>query len=147
MAELSNVTYLLRKGASDSTFSKLVDITSYPDLGGTPETIDITTLSDRKLRNMNGLQSGDALEFGALYTLDDFKKLEAIMQADKAITSNSDLATYRVVFKDDSGAGGIWEWQGKLSVFANGAEPNARRDMTLTISDEGEQEIHFVDPT
>ena len=33
----------------------LVDITSVPDLGGAPEQIDITTLSDTKQRNMNGL--------------------------------------------------------------------------------------------
>lgn len=146
MAELTNVTYLMRKASGESSFTKLVDITSYPDLGGAPETIDITTLSDKKLRNMNGLQSGDALEFGALYKKDDYKKLNTIMLADREITSTSDLATYRVVFGSQDGINGIWEWQGRLSVYPNGGEPNARRDMTFTISDEGDTEIEFVDP-
>ena len=144
MAELTNVTYLQRKGFGESEFSKLIDITSYPDLGGAPEQIDITTLSDRKLRNMNGLQAGDAFEFGALYKKADYERLNTIMEADREITDDSQLATYRLLF-NDNGTNGIWEWQGRLSVYPVGGEPNARRDMSFTISDEGEQEIHYVD--
>ena len=146
MAEITNVTYLMRKAYGDTEFSKLVDITSYPDLGGTPESIDITTLSDTKLRNMNGLQAGDSLEFGALYSKTDYETLNDIMIADRAINDVSELATYRVFF-GVGGMNGIWEWQGKLSVFAGGGEPNARREMTITISDEGETELSYVTPT
>lgn len=145
MAEITNVTYLMRKASGESTFTKLVDITSYPDMGGTPEQIDITTLSDTRLRNMLGLQSAENLEFGALYELNAYKRLEAIMQADKQIINPALLATYQVWF-GENGSHGIFEWQGKLSVFAGGGEPNARREMTISISDEGDTELHFVDP-
>ena len=143
MAEITNVTYLMRKAPGASDFTKLVDITSYPDLGGTPETIDITTLSDTKVRNMNGLQSGDSLEFGALYSKTDYEALNDIMIADRSVNTEAGLATYRVYF-GQNGANGIWEWKGKLSVFAGGGEPNARREMTITISDEGATELSYV---
>ena len=50
MAKCTHITYLMHKGAGDSAYSKLVDITQYPDLGGDTEKIDVTTLSDRKKR-------------------------------------------------------------------------------------------------
>ena len=137
MALLTNKTYLYRS-TDGSTYSEVCAITSYPDLGGAPESIDITTLKDTKMRSMNGLQSGDSLEFGALYTVADFTSLKGYEAADAALDQGS---YYQVRFGDTTGTKGIWTWQGKLSVFAVGGEPNARRDMTITISDEGDTEL------
>lgn len=137
MALLTNKTYLFRS-TDGSTYSEVCAITSYPDLGGAPETIDITTLRDGKQRSMNGLQAGEALEFGALYTVNDFTLLKGY-ESEDAVTDEGYY--YQVRFGDVLGSKGIWTWQGKLSVFAVGGEPNARRDMTITISDEGETEL------
>ena len=49
MALLTNKTYLYRS-TDGSTYSEVCAITSYPDLGGAPESIDITTLKDTKMR-------------------------------------------------------------------------------------------------
>ena len=43
-------TYLMYRTNSSGTWAKVVDITSFPDLIGTPERIDITTLSDAQRR-------------------------------------------------------------------------------------------------
>lgn len=41
-------TYLMYKATSAATqYTKLIDIKSFPDLGGEPERIDVTTLSDK----------------------------------------------------------------------------------------------------
>ena len=143
MALLSNKTFLMRKANGGSSFEKLVDITSYPDIGGAPETIDVTTLSDMVQRNINGIQSSGAHEFGAWYEKETYATLYAIMEADLTKTA-SQLDTYQIWF-GDNGVFGKFEWQGKLSVFAGGAESNAARPMTITISDEGENPMHLVD--
>ncbi len=143
MAVLSNVSYLYRKPNGASTFTKLVDITSVPDLGGAPEQIDITTLSDRKQKNMNGIQSVSAHEFGAWYDSEVYDVLQSIMEADYDKVSVSELDTYQIWIGKD-GVGGKFEWQGKLSVYVGGYESNAAIPMTISISDEGEDAIHKI---
>lgn len=148
MALLSNVSYLYRKaktGQDAGTWKKLVDITSVPDLGGAPEQIDITTLSDTKQRNMNGIQTNSAHEFGAWYTPDDYDKLQGIMEDDFEKTEEAQLDSYQIRIGSQDGVGGVFEWKGKLSVFVGGFESNAAIPMTITISDEGEELIHKVD--
>lgn len=144
MAVLSNVSYLYRKPNGTATFSKVCDITSVPDLGGAPEQIDITTLSDRKQKNMNGIQTVSSHEFSAWYDSEIYDTLQSIMEADYDKTSASELDTYQVWIGDD-GVGGKFEWQGKLSVYVGGYESNAAIPMTITISDEGEQAIKKVE--
>lgn len=148
MALLSNKTFLYRKSAANSNvptngFQKLVDITSYPDIGGAPDAIDVTTLSDMVTRNINGIQSSSSHEFGAWYDLDTYQNLNAIQLDDIENEEKTDLDTYQIWF-GENGKYGIFEWQGKLSVFAGGAESNAARPMTITISDEGEDAIKLV---
>ena len=142
MAILSNKAYLMRKANGGSTFTKFVDITSIPDLGGAPDQIDVTTLSDLQTRNINGIQSVSALEFGAWYDKDTYAALQTIAEADLAKTQTQ-LDTYEVWFGDD-GVHGKFEWQGKLSVYVGSVESNAAVPMTITISDEGETALHMV---
>ena len=142
MAILSNVAYLMRKTNGGSTFSKLLDITSIPDLGGAPDQIDVTTLSDIQTRNINGIQSVSALEFGAWYDKDKYSELQTIATADRAKTQ-AQLDTYQVWFGDE-GVYGKFEWQGKLSVYVGAVESNAAVPMTVTISDEGATALHMV---
>ena len=133
----------MRKAYGTSAFVKLVDITSYPDIGGAPETIDVTTLSDLVTRNINGIQSTSAHEFGAWYDKEIYATLQEIEDAD--ITKlQSELDTYQLWF-GDNGVYGKFEWKGKLSVYAGGAESNAARPMTITISDEGEDPMKMVE--
>ena len=143
MALLSNKTFLMRKANGTSSFTKLTDITSYPDIGGAPETIDVTTLSDMVQRNINGIQSSSAHEFGAWYEKEVYANLQEIMEADLTKTKEQ-LDTYQLWF-GENGVFGKFEWQGKLSVYAGGAESNAARPMTITISDEGDEPMHMVD--
>ena len=67
--------FLMQKTSTD--WEKVVDIKEFPDLGGSPEMLETTTLSDRMQTYIPGIQSLDALEFTTNYTLDDYKKLKA----------------------------------------------------------------------
>ena len=65
------------KAASGGTYTKLVDIKEFPDLGGDPEMLETTTLSDKMQTYIAGIQSMDGLSFTANYTLTDYKALKA----------------------------------------------------------------------
>lgn len=136
MAKCTHITYLMHKAAGDSNFSKLVDITEYPDLGGDTEKIDVTTLSDRKKRNINGIQDSADLEFKAWYEQVDYEKLLAIQTA-------GTIDTYQLWF-GENGEDGVWEWSGIMNVFPGGGGTNAAREMSFSITDEGEEALHYV---
>lgn len=60
--------FFMKKGSSGSTYEKLIDIKSFPDLGGAPEMLDTTTLSNKMKTSIAGILSGDSMEFyGKLY--------------------------------------------------------------------------------
>lgn len=137
MAKCTNKTFLMYKATAEATtFTKLVDITEYPDLGGATNKLDATTLSDTKKRNINGIEDSAELEFKALYEKADYTKLAAL---ETAGTSNK----YQIWF-GDAGIDGIWEWDGKIHVYPTSGKSDAVREMSFTITDEGETALHPV---
>lgn len=134
MAKCTNVTYIMMEGATTGTFEKLIDITEYPDLGGPAEKLDATTLSDKKKRYINGIEDSSELEFKAWYEKESYEKLLALKDT---------LKKFRVYF-GEGGTDGIWEWEGKLELYPNSGGVNAVREMTFSISDEGEEALHYV---
>lgn len=136
MAKCTNKTFIMHKGANEGDFTKLIDITEYPDLGGPKEKLDVTTLSDTKKRTIDGIEDVNDLEFKAWYEKADYEKLLAIQES-------GSLDTYQIWFGED-GQDGIWEWQGKMAVYPNTGNSNAAREMTFSITDEGEEAMHYV---
>ena len=67
MAISTYKVFLMKKGTGD-TYEKFLDIKSFPDLGGAPEMLETTTLSDSMQTYIAGIQSLVALEFEANYT-------------------------------------------------------------------------------
>jgi hypothetical protein len=113
---------LMHKGTG-STYTKLVDIKDFPDLGGSPEMLETTTLSDAMQTYIPGIQSSDALEFTANYTKTDYDKLVEL----------DDEADYAVYFGTD-GADGKFYFKGYLSVRVNGGGVNEVVGMTISIA-------------
>jgi hypothetical protein len=116
-----------------NTWKKVIDIKEFPDLGGTPEMIEITTLSDKVQRNIPGVQSLDALEFTANYTLTEYKALKALEGIEKEFavwfggTENGDTVT-------PNGSDGKFKFKGQLSVYTNGGGTNEVVEMTISIA-------------
>ena len=75
---ISTYKIFLMSSTDGSAYTKLIDIKSFPDLGGAPEMLETTTLSDAMQTYIPGIQSLDALEFEANYTKEDFAKLKAL---------------------------------------------------------------------
>jgi len=80
MARLTAGTFLMHSstGASNS-YTKLLDITAYPDMNQAPETIDVTTLSDWMHVYILGLEdSGGQLEFNTWLKVADKTAIDAL---------------------------------------------------------------------
>lgn len=123
--------FLMKK--STSTWEKLVDIKDFPDLGGSPEMLETTTLSDKMQTYIPGIQSLDALEFTSNYSLTDYKKLKGLEGQDSEYavwfggTEAGDTVT-------PTGTDGKFKFNGQLSVFPVGSGTNEVVDMTITIA-------------
>ena len=78
MASSSYKTFLMYKKATGSEYEKLVDIKDFPDLGGSPEMLETTTLSDHMQTYVEGIQSLDGLEFTINYDLATYTTLTGL---------------------------------------------------------------------
>lgn len=123
--------YLMWK--DDGTWKKLVDIKDYPDLGGAPEMLDTTTLSDPAFTFVPGIQANDAKTFTANYNLTDYNTLKAMEGAeyDFAVYFGHTIA---LGVATPDGTKGKFEFKGELSVYATGAGVNAVPEMMITIA-------------
>ena len=130
---ISTFKVFLMKKKTTNDWEKLIDIKSFPDLGGAPETLETTTLSDPIQTYTLGIQSLDALEFEANYTLDEFKALKALegVTNDYAVwlggTETGGVIT-------PTGVNGKYKFKGQLSVFPSGGGVNEVVGMTITIA-------------
>ena len=116
-----------------SSYAKLVDIKDFPDLGGAPEMLETTTLSDGMQTYIPGIQSLDALEFTCNYTKEDYTKLKAMEGTEKefAVWLGGTVSAGTVT---PTGSEGKFEFKGQLSVFVVGGGVNEVVDMTLSIA-------------
>ena len=131
MAISTYKSFLMYKASS--TWEKLVDIKSFPDLGGAPELLETTTLSDSMTTNIMGIQSLDALEFECNYELAEYTKLKALEGSEHEFavwlggSEAGGVAT-------PTGSDGKFEFKGQLSVYVNGGGVNEVVNMTVSIA-------------
>ena len=123
--------FLMHKDSSD--WQKLIDIKEFPDLGGTPEMLETTTLSDKMQTYIPGIQSLDAMEFSSNYTLEEYKKLKALEGKEKeyAVWLGGTEVGEDVT---PTGSEGKFKFKGQLSVFPVGGGVNEVVGMTITIA-------------
>lgn len=133
MAISTYKVFLMYKEATGSEYVKLIDIKDFPDLGGAPEMLETTTLSDGAQTYIPGIQSTDGLEFTANYTKADFTKLKALegTEHDFAVWFGGTVAGTVVT---PTGSDGKFEFKGQLSAFPVGGGVNEVVDMTITIA-------------
>ena len=114
-------------------YEKLVDIKDFPDLGGSPEMLETTTLSDKMQTYIPGIQSLDALEFTANYTKTDYEKLKALEEQEMELSvwfggteSNGQVTP--------TGENGKFNFKGYVSAFITGGGVNEVVGMTVSVA-------------
>jgi hypothetical protein len=111
----------LKWGTSATSLSKVVDIKDFPDLGGAPEVLETTTLSDQIQTYIMGIQGSGMMEFTANYTKADFQAVVA--------DANKDL-----YYALDFGTEGTFEWRGQHNAWVVGAGVNAVTEFKIGIA-------------
>lgn len=135
MAISTYKTYLMYKASNSSDYTKLIDIKTTPNLGGTPEMLETTTLSDGIQTFIPGIQTldGGGLEFTANYTKTDYTTVKALegTEYDFAVWMGATVSGSTVT---PDGSDGKFEFKGRLSVFPNGGGVNEVVEMTISIA-------------
>ena len=131
MATSSYKSFLMIK--KDSAYEKLVDIKDYPDIGGSPETLETTTLSDSMQTYINGIQSSEAMEFTINYTSAIFDEIDAMAETETqfAIWFGGTEETGVVTPTGDEGK---FEFKGYISIRVSGKGVNEVREAVISIA-------------
>lgn len=133
MAISTYKVFLMKKESAGDTYSKLVDIKEFPDLGGEPEMLETTTLSNNMQTYIAGIQSLDGLSFTANYDVTDFQTLKQLEGKTESYavwfggTESGDVVT-------PDGSNGKFEFDGQLSVYPVGGGVNEVVDMNISIA-------------
>lgn len=133
MAISTYKVFLMHKSSSEDTYTKLIDIKEFPDLGGEPEMLETTTLSDKMQTYIAGIQSMDGLSFSANYDMTEYQKLKALEGKKESYavwfggTESGSTVT-------PDGSNGKFAFDGELSVYPVGGGVNEVVGMTITIA-------------
>lgn len=130
---ISTIFTFLMKSTDGSSYSKLLDVDSFPDLGSAPEQIDVTTLTDTFRHYIEGVEDTGSLEFTAFYEPTDFSTLQALKGTETyfAVWFGGTKAGSTVT---PTGSKGKFEFKGYLSVFVSGGGVNDPVKMTINIA-------------
>ena len=133
MAISTYKVFLMHKASGGTSYSKLVDIKEFPDLGGEPEMLETTTLSDKMQTYIAGIQSLDGLSFSANYDMAKFKELKELegSQEEYAVWFGGTEAAGTVT---PDGSNGKFSFTGELSVYPVGGGVNEVVGMQITIA-------------
>ena len=130
---ISTYKIFLMTSTDGSPYEKLIDIKSFPDLGGAPEMLETTTLSDAAQTYIPGIQASDALEFESNYTKADYTKLKALEGKETQFavwfggTGEGESLT-------PTGSDGKFKFKGYLSVYPVGSGVNEVVNMNINIA-------------
>ena len=131
MATSSYKTFLMHKKAE--AYEKLVDIKDFPDLGGEPEMLETTTLSDSMQTYVEGIQSQDALEFNINYDLETYKKINAMkgVETDFSVWFGGTEAGGTLTPTGDEGK---FNFKGYISIRVTGKGVNEVKEAIVSIA-------------
>jgi len=121
----------LKWGSNPGSLTKKIDIKDFPDLGGAPELIETTTLSDAVQTFIFGIQSLSAMEFTANYTKADYQ----------VVLADEGKELYYALEFGTSGSEGVFKWQGQHSVYVVGAGVNEVTEMKIVVAPSTKPEL------
>ena len=120
----STINSVLKIGATAAALTNMGNIKTYPQLGGSPENLEVTDMLDTMQRFVLGVQSVEQMQFTMNYDKTEYEALVA--------NSYTDLV-YQLEF-GNAGADGIFHWSGQHSIFINDGAVNGIREMTLVVA-------------
>ena len=159
MASLTAGTFLMHGSVSSTTvtYTKLVDISEYPDIGSSVDSQDVTTLSDACHKYIDALPDpGGSLEFNGWLNSTDYTTVQAlsgkeeyfciafggaptsadptVLEPDN-ITGSTSASSLTITAKGTSAVTFMAVWfKGKIRVRLTGAGTDAARPVAYTVT-------------
>lgn len=125
MAITTAGTYLYYDSDGTPTWTKLVDIINYPDMGSSPNKIDTTDLSATVMKtNILGLQEVPDLSFEANYDATVYDTIKAL---------EADEHDFQLWF-GSTGEEGTFQWSGDITIYVTGGGVDEARKMMIEVS-------------
>lgn len=118
---LNTYGVVLKWGTTADAVEKVVDIKDFPDLMGSPEQLETTTLSDPAQTYINGIRSSESMAFTCNYTKADFTAVMA--DAEKELH-------YALEFSD----GSKFTWSGQHTCSITGKGVNEVIEYVINVS-------------
>lgn len=131
---ISTYKVFLMVAKTGDTYEKLIDIKSFPNLGGAPERLETTTLSDRMQTFINGIQTLESMEATANYTLTDYKAVKAIANKEQKLAfwfGGTEGVDGKAV---PNGEDGKYTFTGHVDAYVTGGGVNEVVGMTISIT-------------
>ena len=131
---ISSFYTALMKGTTSggsTTWAQLIEIKDFPDLIGTVEALDKTTLSDPMYTYIEGILSNDQKTFTCNYNSTDFATINALKGTEVELAVWFGATESGGVYTPD-GSKGKFKGKGYLSASINGAGVNEVVNMTVT---------------
>ena len=120
---LSKGIKLSYKASGGNSFTDLTNLQEIPDLGGSADSVEVTTLDDAAHMYINGLLDyGDSLDFTFLYDKTQYTTLNGL----------TGTIEWKVTLPGTSGL--TASWSGESSVKLNGVGVNDAITYTLSIN-------------
>ena len=123
---LSKDTTISCKSGVESQFAELPLLMEVPEIGGTPEKVDVTTLADASKKYIDGIKDYGDLAFKFLYENAEGSAYRVLRGFEDAGT----VADYKVELPD----GTAFAFSGQVSTKIDSAAVNAALTFTATIS-------------
>ena len=123
MEKSTSLTFLYYKAAGEQEFTKLVDITSYPDIYTKPEKLDVSTLSSNQKKYTEGMVDTPDYDFGFIYSKEAYQKIKALA---------GDNTIFFQLWFGEAGEYGKWQWTGSVFVTPSAGDVGAARTGVLT---------------
>lgn len=123
---LSKDAKLSSKTGAESQYEELPLLMGIPEMGGTPEKVDVTTLADASRKYIDGVKDYGDLAFKFLYENVEGSAFRTLRGYEEAGT----IADYKVELPDGTG----FAFSGQVSVKIDSASVNAALTFTATIS-------------
>lgn len=113
-----------KKGEVDYTDLEL--LLEIPEIGGDPEKIDVTTLTDKVKKSIRGIGDPGDLPFVFLY---DASTATSNYRVLKAIETSGEVASFKLMYPDGSGH----EFDAEVGVKIGGGGVNAAKTFTASM--------------
>lgn len=118
--------------SGDPSYKKLYGLFTVPEMGGTPEQIDVTNLEDSHKRSILGIQDAGTLDF-EFYATDDETDTTTQIRDTWNILRGYQTAGTAMKWKLEYPDGEGFTWDGKCSVRRQSTGVNNAIKFTLTV--------------